>query len=148
MSECQTFLYVEDTESDVFLMRTAIAQGGLAIALKSVADGEEAVRYLNGEGPFSDRRIYPIPTTMLLDLNLPRKSGFQVLEWLRQQPHLKRMIVIVFTASARQEDTDKSHELGANAVLVKPTTLADLVQLLDQLFAWLELTRKPRIKQN
>ena len=145
MPEHQIFLYAEDSENDVLLLRKAIAKAGLAIELKTVQDGEEVIRYMNGEGPFSDRRDHPVPTLMLLDLNLPKKNGFQVLQWLRQQPHLKRMIVIVLTASCRQEDVDQSHDLGANAVLVKPTTLDELVQMVSQLSAWVELMRKPYI---
>ena len=103
MSERQIFLYVEDTETDVFLVRTAIAKSGLAIKLKTVQDGEELICYLEGSGPFSDRVINPIPTLVLLDLKMPKKDGFQVLEWLRQQPHLKRVKLLSFlTTSSRQ----------------------------------------------
>lgn len=145
MAAHQTFLYAEDIETDAFLMKSAIAKARLSIDLKIVQDGEEVVRYLNGDKHFSDRRAYPIPNLMLLDLNLPKKNGFQVLTWLRQQPHLKRMVVIVLTASRRQEDVDKAHELGANAVLVKPTTIEELVQMMSQLSSWLELTCAPQI---
>ncbi len=82
---------------------------------------------------------------MLLDINLPKKDGFQVLRWLRQQPHLKRMAVIVLTSSRRQEDVDRAHEFGANSVLVKPATIEDLVDMLEHLSAWVELTCKPSI---
>lgn len=145
MSERQIVLYVEDTEPDVFLVRTAIAKGGLAIELKTVQDGEELICYLEGSGPFSDRVINPIPTLVLLDLKMPKKDGFQVLEWLRQQPHLKRVVVIVLTTSSRQEDVDRSHDLGANAVLVKPTSFDEMVDMLAQIFTWLELTRQPPV---
>lgn len=141
----QTFLYAEDSESDVLLMKSAIARAELAVELKIVEDGEEVVRYLKGEGTFSDRRTYPVPTLMLLDLNLPKKDGFQVLEWLRQQPHLKRMVVIVLTASHRQKDVDQAHEAGANAVLVKPAKFEELVDMMVNLSAWVELTLKPHI---
>ena len=147
MSAHQICLYVEDIESEAFLLRSATTKAGMAIELKTVQDGEEAIRYLNGDGIYSDRHDYPLPTLMLLDLNLPRKSGFQVLEWLRKQPQLRRMVVIVLTSSHRQEDVDRAHELGANAVLIKPTTIEDLVQMIAQLAAWLELTCKPRIDQ-
>ena len=145
MARRQIFLYAEDSENDVLLMRSAIAKAHLSIELKTVPDGEEAVRYLNGDGLYATRRNYPVPTLMLLDLKLPKKDGFQVLRWLRQQPHLKRLIVIVLTASRRQEDVDYAHDLGANAVLVKPARIEDLVDVLGHLSAWVELTRQPYI---
>ena len=145
MSKRAIFLYAEDAENDVLLMKKAIAKAGLDIELKTVSDGEELIRYINGEGPFSDRRKYPLPTLLVLDLNLPKKNGFEILKWLRRQPHLKRMIVIVLTASRRQEDVDQSHELGANAVLVKPSTIDDLVDMVRQLSDWVELTKMPNI---
>jgi CheY-like chemotaxis protein len=147
MPERQIFLYVEDTENDVALVRTAIAKGGLGIELKTVRDGEELICYLEGKEPFSDRAINPIPTLVLLDLKMPKKDGFQVLEWLRQQPHLKRVVVIVLTASSRQEDVDRSHDLGANAVLVKPASFDELIDMLEQVSTWLELTRQPHIDE-
>jgi CheY-like chemotaxis protein len=131
----------------VVLVRTAIAKGGLRIELKTVRDGEELICYLEGKEPFSDRSINPIPTLVLLDLKMPKKDGFQVLEWLRQQPHLKRVVVIVLTAASRQEDVDRSHDLGANAVLVKPTNFDELVDILAQIASWLELTRRPHVDQ-
>lgn len=145
MSARQIFLYVEDTDNDVYLVRKAIAKAALPIQLHNVRDGEELIRYLEGKGIFSERQHYPLPTILLLDLKMPKKDGFEVLNWVRQQPQLKRMIVIVFTASNRQEDVDRSHELGANAVLVKPGTLVDLVAMLEQIHAWLSLTRQPQI---
>ena len=145
MARQQIFLYAEDSENDVLLMKSAIAKADLLIELKTVPDGEEVVRYLNGDGPYAERRKSPVPTLMFLDLKLPKKDGFQVLRWLRQQPHLKRMIVIVLTASRRQEDVDHAHDLGANAVLVKPARIEDLVDMLGHLSAWVELTRQPYI---
>ncbi len=141
----QIFLYAEDADSDVYLVRKAIAKAALAIQLQNVRDGEELIGYLEGKGVFSSRERYPIPTLLLLDLKMPKKDGFEVLNWVRQQPHLKRMIVIVFTASPRQEDVDRSHELGANAVFAKPGSLVDLVGTLEQIHAWLSLTRQPQI---
>lgn len=141
----QIFLYAEDSENDVLLLKSAIAKADLPVELNTVEDGEEVIRYLSGEGPFSDRRKYPVPTLMLLDIKLPKKDGFQVLQWLRRQPHLKRMVVIVLTASRRQEDVDRAHEAGANAVLVKPARIDELVDMVGNLSAWVELTLKPHI---
>lgn len=140
MARRQILLCVEDTESDVALMRTVVAEGNLAMEVKSVQDGGELVRYMKGEGKFTDRVLFPVPSLVLLDLKMPNTDGFQVLQWLRQQAGFKRLVVIVLTASGRQADVDRSHDLGANAVFVKPSTLDEFVHLLEQVCVWMELT--------
>ncbi len=145
MSLPQTILYVEDAEDDLYLMRKAITKAGVPIDLRVVRDGDEAIRYLKGEGTYATRSEHPMPGLVLLDLNLPKRTGFEFLEWLRRQPHLKRLVAIVLTASSRQEDVDRAHEVGANAVLVKPASFGELVHMLEQFTTWLELTRRPRL---
>jgi len=76
---------------------------------------------------------------MLLDLNMPRKNGFEVLEWIRQQPALKRLRVYILSASSRSEDIERTYDLGAHSYLVKPSNLDGLMQLAKCLFAWLKL---------
>lgn len=95
---------------------------------------------------FSDRQKHPVPTLLLLDIQLPKKDGFQILEWLRQQPHLKRTAVIVLSASRRQEDVDRAHDAGANAVLVKPATLVEWVDIVRDLSVWVGVTLTPQIE--
>jgi CheY-like chemotaxis protein len=117
-----SLLYIEDEENDVFFMKMAFERTGLAHTLHSVSNGKEAIAYLAGHGPYSDRSRYPLPAVILLDLNLPLISGFEVLQWLRQQPHLERLPVVVFSSSGRPEDMKKAQELGANDYLLKPTS--------------------------
>jgi len=81
-----TILLVEDDSNDVFLMERAFNKARLANPLKVVRDGEEAISYLLGEGIYADRAEYPMPFMILLDLKMPRLSGFEVLEWLESQP--------------------------------------------------------------
>src|SRR6185295_13755723 len=92
-------LLVEDRGDDVLLVRRAFERGKLPILLFVVADGDEAILYLGGEGKFSDRTQYPVPDLVLLDLSLPGKDGFEVLHWIRAQPSLGSLRVIVLTAS-------------------------------------------------
>jgi CheY-like chemotaxis protein len=107
--------------------------------------GEEAVDYLAGDGGFADRDRHPFPTLMLLDLQLPRRSGHEVLQWLRAQAEdLKRLPVVVLTSSREPRDINRAYELGANSYLVKPVSfdaLLDLVQLLERY--WLALAERP-----
>ncbi|MCK5545342.1 MAG: response regulator, partial [Desulfobulbaceae bacterium] len=90
-----TILLVEDNPNDVILIERAFRKANIANPLQRVTDGEQAVAYLAGERPYAERARCPLPVLMLLDLKLPRKSGLEVLEWLRDQPSLKRLPVIV-----------------------------------------------------
>jgi CheY-like chemotaxis protein len=113
-------LYVEDEENDVFFMRRSFQRAGLNQSLKVVIDGQEAIDYLSGRGRFGNRTEYPLPTVVLLDLNLPTVSGFQVLTWIRTQPQFRQLPVVIFSSSARPEDKSRAKELGADDYLEKP----------------------------
>ena len=125
MSSC-VILYVEDEETDVLLLQHVLSRAGITNLLKTVKDGKAAKDYLAGNAPFTDRRLYPLPGLVLLDLNLPYWSGFEVLEWIRHQPPLRRLPVVVFTSSSRPDDIARAYDAGANAYLVKPNPLEDL----------------------
>ena len=133
-------LVVDDCDNDALLMRIVFERAGLVEPLQFARDGLEAIAYLRGEGAFADRVKFPLPTVMLLDLNMPRLNGFEVLAWIRQQPGLKRLRVYVLSASGRAEDIRRCCDLGANAYLLKPGTLDGLTQLAKTLLAWMGLT--------
>src|SRR5436190_23460124 len=97
ISENAPVLLAEDDPDDVLLTHIAFEKARLANPLQVVRDGEEAIAYLQGEGRFADRRKYPLPILLLLDLKMPKINGFQVLEWLRHEPVLKRLPVAVMT---------------------------------------------------
>ena len=132
-------LIVDDSENDILLMRTVFGRAGFVQPLRFARDGEHAIAYLRGDGVYGNRKRFPLPTVMLLDLNMPRKNGFEVLEWIRQQPTLKRLRVYILSASSRPEDIERTYDLGANSYLVKPSNLDGLLQLAKCLFAWLKL---------
>jgi CheY-like chemotaxis protein len=139
-----TILIVEDDPNDILLLQRAFRKTKLPHPVQIVSDGEAAVAYLAGQGSYADREQYPLPFLMLLDLKLPRKSGFEVLTWLRQQPGLRRLPVIVLTSSNRNPDIDQAYDLGANSYLVKPVSFDDLSSLLQSLsFYWTDLNMKP-----
>jgi len=122
-------LYVEDEETDVLLLQHVLTKAGIHNPFQTVKDGKAAKDYLAGDGLFADRRLHPLPGLVLLDLNLPYWSGFEVLAWIRQQPQLRRVPVVVFTSSSRPDDIARAYDAGANGYLVKPSALADLAAL-------------------
>jgi CheY-like chemotaxis protein len=119
-------LYVEDEEADVVLLRHVFEKTGIPNPLQAVKDGKLAKDYLAGNPPYDDRQQHPLPGLVLLDLNLPYWSGFEVLEWIRQQPQLRRLPVVIFSSSNRPDDIARAYDAGANGFLVKPNALADL----------------------
>ena len=124
-------LYVEDEEADVVLLRHVFQKAGILNPLQAVKDGRLAKDYLAGNPPYDDRQQHPLPGLVLLDLNLPYWSGFEVLEWIRQQPRLRRLPVVIFSSSNRPDDIARAYDTGANGFLVKPNALADLKLLVQ-----------------
>lgn len=115
-------LLIEDNSDDFFIAKRALQATGILNPLQHVEDGDTAIRYLSGEGKFADRNRHPLPALVLLDLRMPGKSGFEVLEWMRSCPEWKDMPVVVLTHSAEVADTDHAYALGANSYLIKPLT--------------------------
>src|SRR5215510_2270454 len=121
-------LVADDEPTDVFLLQRAFAKARVTISLHVVRDGWTAIAYLKGEAPYSDRNAHPLPDLMLLDLKMPGLNGFEVLTWLRKQPGLKRLPVIVLTSSNLASDINRAYEMGANSYLVKPHEPAEMSQ--------------------
>jgi CheY-like chemotaxis protein len=139
-------LVADDDADDVLLLRRAFRKANLPNPVHVVNDGESAIAYLSGEGRYGDRDDHPMPVLLLLDLKMPRKTGFEVLEWIRAQPRLRRLRVVVLSSSRQAGDVDHAHELGANSYLVKPVVFAELVTLARTLRAyWMDLDEPPEI---
>ncbi len=135
-----TVLLVEDNPDDGFLIKRAFKKAKLANPLFVVEDGEEAVAYLVGEGEFADRSEHPLPMLILLDLKLPKMSGFEVLQWRMGNPGVKKIPVVVLTSSNQTPDIEKAYELGANSYLVKPVSFEGLMEMVRVLgMYWLIL---------
>lgn len=142
----KTILLVEDDPNDVLLVQRAFRKAELTARLETVRDGEAALAYLSGEDDYSDRTRFPLPVLLLLDLKIPRKSGLEVLSWIRSHPSLKRLTVIVLTSSKHEKDVNQAYELGASSYLVKPVgfdALIEMVKLIDQY--WLGLNEEPTL---
>ena len=137
-------LLVEDDEADILLLRRAFRNAHIANPLIEVRDGQAAIQYLSGEGDYADRTRYPIPFLILLDLRLPKLSGFEVIAWMRDQPQLANLVVVVLTASDHVPDVTKARDLGANSYLVKPGNFEELVEMVKRIKGrWLLLDRLP-----
>jgi len=137
-SRTSPILLVEDDETDVLLLRNAFHKAGVANTLIDVSDGHAAIQYLSGAGAYEDRTRYPPPFLMLLDLRLPKLSGFEVLAWIRDQTALAELIVVVLTGSDYIPDATRASELGANSYFVKPASFKELVETIKEIIArWL-----------
>ena len=147
--ELVPILLVEDDYNDVLLIRRAFRQAKVEPPMSIVNDGDEAVAYLSRQGKYADRQQYPFPVLILLDLKLPRRSGLEVLAWIRQQPELKRLLVVVLTSSQENSDLAQAYDLGANSYLVKPVNFKDFVSLIELIDAyWFKLNQKPYLSLN
>ena len=123
-------LVVEDNSADVVLIRRAFEKVRLANPLQVVSHGDAAVDYLAGQGMYADRQRFPLPVLILLDLKLPRRSGIEVLQWLRAQQGLQHIPVAILTLSQQDHDVNAAYDIGVHSYLVKPVHLDGLLQLL------------------
>jgi len=126
-------LLVDDNPHDVVLIRLAFRKVGIIDTIRLVKDGADALRYINGDGVYADRRLFPKPTLLLLDLKMPGTNGFDVLKWIRDQESLESLVVVVMSGSRDDCDIQRAYALGANSYLVKPTKFEDLVRMMESL---------------
>src|SRR4051812_32534922 len=129
MSKLPLILLVEDREDDVLLVQRAFNAAKTDSVIQAVRDGEEAIHYISGIGKYANREEYPVPWLVLLDLKMPRVDGFEVLDWIREQPGLKSMIVVVLTSSDDLRDVNRAYALGANSFMVKPFDFQNTIEL-------------------
>jgi CheY-like chemotaxis protein len=142
MKQHQIILYAEDDENDAFLVERAFNQAEISNPLLIVPDGNEAIQYLAGTGKYADRKNHPLPCLVLLDLKMVGKSGLEVLKWIRNQPSVCTLPVIMLTSSHLDADVHRSYLLGANGFLVKPNT-PDAMLIMAKAIKdyWLRLNR-------
>jgi CheY-like chemotaxis protein len=139
-------LLVEDSPDDALLIQRAFRKANLANPVQLVRDGEEAVAYLSGAAPFADRARFPLPVFMLLDLKLPRRSGLEVLAWVRQESAVKRLPVVVLTSSRESVDVNRAYDLGVNSYLTKPVGFEALIEMVKNVnLYWLVLNENPEL---
>lgn len=141
-----TILLVEDNPTDVLLIKRALAKTRVANPIQVVEDGDAAVAYLAGQGVYADRAQYPLPILIMLDLKLPKRSGIEVLTWLRAQESLRRIPVVMLTSSNGSGDVNAAYDEGVNSYLVKPVAFEGLVEMFSAVnFYWLMMNTKPEL---
>lgn len=141
-----TILLAENQDDDVALLQRAFEKAN-APSFQVVRDGEEAIDYLKGAGRYGDRQAFPFPNLLLLDLKMPRKSGLEVLEWIRSQESIRRLPVIALTSSHLSTDVNRAYDLGINSYLIKPADFNELVNRIHTLAEyWFVFSRVPTIE--
>ena len=139
MSDSGHILVAEDDPTDAYFFQRAFKRAGIPVVLHFVRDGQEVIDYLQGEGQFANRAAHPLPQLVLLDLNMPRLDGFEVLEWVRKQPGFNGLQVVIFSSSDEPRNINGAYDLGANWYLVKPHSMEELNALVGRFKKfWLE----------
>jgi CheY-like chemotaxis protein len=136
-------LLVEDNPDDVFFVKRAFTQAGVENPIHVVSSGQEAIEYLQGDRDFSDRQKFPMPGLVLLDLKMPRVSGFDVIEWMRKDRRAKLIPVVILSSSALPDDVNRAYALGANAYMVKPPSIDALQRLFETIFKFWAAGEQP-----
>jgi len=128
-----SILVADDDTQDTMLVQMAVERAALSLRIDTVRDGEEAIDYLMGRSHYADRHTHPFPSLMLLDLKMPRLSGFDVLDFVRRQPGLRQLPIVIFSSSDDPKDIRRAYDAGANSYLCKPHSNDDLSALLKAL---------------
>jgi CheY-like chemotaxis protein len=139
-----TILVVEDNAEELILLQRAFKRTGMDIAVHFVGNGEEAIDYLSGVDRFRDRASYPEPDLVIMDLKMPRKGGFEVLEWFRNLQESALIPIIVLTASNREADVQRAYTLGASSYFIKPTGFDEFRDMIKVVYDYWSLARRPR----
>jgi len=129
-----TVLLVEDDLNDIILVKRAFKMARIKNPLQIVTDGQEAISYLRGDGKYADRSAHPLPKLIVMDIRMPRRSGFEVLEWVKDcSKPLHRIPVVIVSSSEDPADINRAYELGANAYMVKPVQFRAVEHLFESI---------------
>jgi CheY-like chemotaxis protein len=136
--------YVEDDENDTFLMRRALKKCGIENPLVIASDGQEAIDFLESLRESARADSDSLPCLILLDLNLPNKNGHEVLQWIRKNSAFRTLVVIILSSSSHDKDIHRAYASGANAYIVKPSVVDDLMETVNAIHAfWLKQNHSP-----
>ena len=138
-------LIAEDNEDDILLIREAFEEVNMVNRIAVVRDGEEALAYLRGEGPFRDS---PLPGMVLLDINMPKKTGLEVLTDIKAEPRFRALPSVMLTVSEREEDIIRSFEQGACSYIRKPVTFTRFITVVKEFeMYWTLVSKIPFVKR-
>lgn len=133
-----TVLHVDDCPNDAMLVQAACQKANALFHLQNVEGGEQAIAYLDGVGKFADRRRFPSPSLILLDLKMPRANGVETIQWIRCHPLFHNVPILVLSGSELKDDMQRAFAAGANSYFVKPLKFESLVALIQKISAtWL-----------
>ncbi len=141
MPDKAVILLVEDQENDIILLRRALTKSRILNPIQAVRTGEQAIAYLSGAPPFENRSEFPLPSLVLLDINMPGMDGFEVLRWIRQDSPVPSLRVVILTSSNEMRDVNRAYQLGANSFLIKPIDFerfAEICQAISGYWLWLD----------
>ena len=141
-----TILLVEDDPSDAALLCRGFEKANVLNPIVHLKDGDSALGYLAGAGVYADRKKFPLPALMLLDLKMPGMTGLQLLQWMRVHPEVRRIPVVVLTSDEDPATVNAAYDLGANSYLVKPGDPAHIAIMIETLQRyWIELNQPPQL---
>jgi CheY-like chemotaxis protein len=145
-----TLLLAEDDENDIVFFRQALEEAAekatVPVRLEVTPNGEEAIRYLKGEGEFSDRAKHPFPQIIVTDLKMPRLTGLDVLAWLKEHEEYQRVPKILLSASSEEHEVDEAYRLGVNTFFQKPVSLNQFRDLVYHLVGYWAHTERPVVR--
>ncbi len=124
-------LLAEDSEDDATIIQVTLEKAGVKNPVLVVSDGAKAISYLKGTGFYADRELFPLPGVVLLDLKMPVKNGFEVLEWWKTQPQLSDILIVVLSGYYDLESIRYAYSLGARSFLIKPCKIEDILNLKE-----------------
>jgi CheY-like chemotaxis protein len=137
-----------DDSNYTTLMKMAFKKNNILNPVQWVGDGLEAITYLNGEGAFADRGRYPFPEVLILDLKMPRMSGFELLSWIREHPEFRVIPTIIMTSSQLDIDVERAYNLGANTYMIKPSSFEELAKMVKLAHDYWAVSVKPKTKRS
>lgn len=144
LSKSLEILIADDDAEDRMLIADALKESRLTNGVQNVENGEELLQYLKNKGKFSDKKKYPLPGIILLDLNMPKKDGREALKEIRADKILKNIPIVILTTSKAEEDILKTYDLGANSFITKPVTFSAMVDVMKTLNKyWFEIVELP-----
>jgi CheY-like chemotaxis protein len=145
----QSILLAEDEETDVMMFRLALEKAKLRYTVVVAHDGQDAIDYLSGHPPYTNRGEHPLPGLLVLDLKMPRMTGFDVLSWLRNRPEFSQLPAVVLSSSSYPQDIQHAAQLGAREYFIKPHSISQLATVVQSATQrWLDpagKTPQPRL---
>lgn len=144
MRSTDAILIVDDEPDALILLRRAMEKAGITQPIVQLGNGDDVISYLEGQGAYANRAEFPLPALVLMDFKLPRRTGAEVLAWIRSHPSFRVLPVVVLTSSRDHRDVARAYEAGANSYLVKPTSYVSLVEIMESVrMFWVTLNEPP-----